>query len=195
MKKTILFTALAWLLLAAAGCYSESDLDPTLKGFFTEDGPDKPKPTQLADVQAASGARADGMLHWQHFDGPQLNSLGEQKLSLMLADDDSPQPLVVYIDVDPKQLDIAGPRQVAVSEYLRDRGLKDEQIRVVLGDNPAARSPAAQHLSRQNRAESGDGTGAAAGSNGKSTGGADHEPGGGFHSMNGAAGASDSSFK
>ena len=192
MRTTILTLTLSTACLVA-GCYSERDLDPTLEGFFTEDGPDRGKPNQFTEAQAASGARSDGMLHWQHFDGPNLNSLGEQKLSLMLADDDAPKPLVVYIDVDGKQADIAAPRQESVTLFLKDRGLRDEQIRIVLGDNPTARSPAAQHLSRQERAESGNGTGAASGSNGQP--GAKHDPGGGFNGINSAAGASDSSFK
>jgi hypothetical protein len=192
MRKTILRIALACAALAAAGCtYSERDLDPTLEGFFTEDTADPRKPNQFNEVQAASGARNDSMLHWQHFDGPRLNSLGEQKLTLMLADDDAPQPLVVYIDIDGKEQNIAAPRQESVTLFLKDRGLRDEQIRVVFGDNPAARSPAAQHLSRQERAESGDGQGQGGGKSGE----AGHEPGGGFNGINSAAGASDSNFK
>jgi hypothetical protein len=192
MRKTTLTLALAAACFVAAGCtYSERDLDPTLEGFFTEDTADPRKPNQFNEVQAASGARNDSMLHWQHFDGPRLNSLGEQKLTLMLADDDAPQPLVVYIDVDGNQQTIAAPRQESVTLFLKDRGLRDEQIRVVFGDNPAARSPAAVHLSRQERAESGDGQGQGGGKSGEPG----HEPGGGFNGINSAAGASDSNFK
>src|SRR3954469_1495633 len=45
-------------------------------------------------AQAASGARADATLYAYHFDAGNLNSLGQQKLSLMLQDDDAKTPMV-----------------------------------------------------------------------------------------------------
>jgi hypothetical protein len=72
-----------------------------------------------------------------------------------------------------------------VTSFLKDRGLREEQVHVVFGDNPGARSPAAQHLSRQSRTESGDATGGNAiidsGRGGGGGGGGGHEPGGGFN--------------
>jgi hypothetical protein len=183
MKKTSFAIALYTGWLAAGGCnYSERDLDPTLEGFFVEDTTEQPKPNRIADAQAASGARADAVLYNRHFDGPRLNSLGEQKLSLMLADDDAPDPLVVYVDTDEKAAAAAG-RRAAVATFLKDRGLRDDQVQVVFGDNPAARSSAAQHLSRQSRTESGDSTGGAGivDSGRGGGGGGGHEPGGGFN--------------
>ena len=181
MKKTILtFTlALAPGLLLAQGCnYSDRDLDPTLEGFFVEGGAEPSRAAALADAQAASGARAEGMLYEQHFDGPRLNSLGEQKLALMLADDDGVDPMVVYVDLsenDPR----AAHRRDAVTLFLKDRGLRDDQMTVVTGDNPAARSPAAEHHKRRPRTESGD---AISGEADQSVGGSNKDSAGGFYS-------------
>lgn len=90
---------------------------------------------RIADASAASGARNDATLHAFHFDGgnaAMLNSLGEQKLDLMLADDDA-LPLVVYLDVP--QDDVAARRQEAIQVFLKDRGVLATQFKVVPGKN------------------------------------------------------------
>jgi hypothetical protein len=153
MKWTIVITA----LLTLAACQGkDASLDPTLEGFFPEDVGEVRKPNQFADASAAAGARADAMLFKQHFDGPRLNSLGEEKLSLMLKDDDAPGPMTVYLKLSDTDA-AAKARESAVITFLKDKGLKDDQIEVVMGDNPAARSPAAAHMSRAFKTEIGEG--------------------------------------
>lgn len=91
---------------------------------------------RIADASAASGARADATLHRAHFDGGNqtaLNSLGEQKLDLMLADDDA-LPVAIYLNVIGDDVFAACEQSVRV--YLRDRGLGEQQIKVVAGRNP-----------------------------------------------------------
>src|SRR5690349_5470096 len=95
------WAVISFALLTLASCQNQN-LDPTLEGFFPEDTGETRKTTQFADVMAASGARADATLYKHHFDGAKLNSLGEQKLSLMLKDDDSPAPMTVYLDLTEK---------------------------------------------------------------------------------------------
>lgn len=140
-------------ILAIAGCQEnqQSSLDPTLDGFFPEDSGEIRKPTQLADLQAASGARYDAMLGKAHFDGPALNSLGEAKLNYMLQDDDSPGPLKVHLTVEGS---LAKARQAAIVTYLKDRGLMENQITVVMGDNPDTRNPVAPRLKDMTKADS-----------------------------------------
>ena len=62
---------------------------------------------------------------------------------LMLKDDDAPTPFTVYLNVDDKAA-TAKPRQTAVAEFLKDKGLTEQQIDIVFGDNPDSRSPAAK---------------------------------------------------
>jgi len=91
-------------------------------------------------AQAARGARADSTLYPAHFDGDTLNTLGQQKLDLMLHDGQAVEPMVVYLDVP--QVSAEARRQSVVA-YLTDRGLRENQIRVESGPNPNSRSSAA----------------------------------------------------
>jgi hypothetical protein len=142
-------------LLVMASCQNKDQgLDPTQAGFFPEDTGEVRKPNQFADVMAASGARADATLSRQHFDGPRLNSLGEEKLSYMLKDDRAAEPMSVYLNFGEKD-EMSKDRQEAVTEYLKDKGLEPRQIRVVYGYNPDAWSPAAEPLSKKNKVSTG----------------------------------------
>jgi len=145
------FIAFAAVLLMAGCQYKSENLDPTLEGFFPNDET-AAKPAQLAELQAAAGARFDAMLHRQHFDGARLNSLGEEKLSLMLKDDNSPAPVLVYLNVDEKGK-FTPARKDAVIAFLKDKGLAADQIQLEFGENPATRSPAARHLANQSKLE------------------------------------------
>jgi hypothetical protein len=66
--------------------------------------------------------------------GTRLNTLGQARLDQMIADGDVATNLVVYLDLpgDAEQ----AQRQQAVNLYLKDRGLRDEQIRLESGANP-----------------------------------------------------------
>lgn len=103
---------------------------------------------QFADQQAANGARQDATLRDYHFDGGKLNSLGEERLDLMLSNGDDCSPLVVYLDL-PDQDSSTAARQDAVTAYLKQRGLRDDQIKLESGPNPASTTPAAPLLAQQ----------------------------------------------
>jgi hypothetical protein len=118
------------LLALAAGCHSND----YQHGESYPTGDQGRAVYRIADVQSARGARQDSTLHDCHFEGAQLNTLGQERLDQMLADGDVYSILVVYLDV-PEQSALA-PRQQAVSIYLKDRGLKDDQIRLENGPNP-----------------------------------------------------------
>ncbi len=147
---------LSFLLLVLASCQGKDrSLDPTLTGFFPEDTGEVRKPSQFAEAMAASGARSDATLSRHHFDGAALNSLGEEKLALMLKDGAAPAPLTVYLNVGQKDAE-ANQREASVVNFLKDKGLSERQIAVVYGYNPAAWSPAADPLSKMKKTETGD---------------------------------------
>lgn len=100
---------------------------------------------ETQDLEAANAARADGTLRAYHFDRGELNSLGEDRLNLMLRNGDSTNPMVVYLDVPSDDLDNTR-RQQAVLAYLKDHGLTDEQIQFKAGPNPNVNSPVAPIL-------------------------------------------------
>ena len=89
---------------------------------------------RIEQVQANRASREDATLHAYHFEGAQLNTLGQARLDQMLADGDVASNLVIYLDI-PSDAEQA-QRQQAVNLYLKDRGLRDEQIRLENGENP-----------------------------------------------------------
>lgn len=139
-------------VLVLAGCANPLASNPELD--FAPD--DQPRSLQVTlNAQAANGARNDAMLYPHHFDGAALNSLGVQKLDLMLrAQDHREAPLVVYVNAPEKDRLTAARRQT-VQGYLADRGLQASAYRVDLGVNPMVSSPAAGHLVRMPKTESG----------------------------------------
>ncbi len=110
---------------------------------------------QVFATQAASGARADANLYSAHFDGGRLNSLGETKLSAMIADDDAAMPMRVYLAAATDDAALRRARHEAIEVYLQDVGLHSDQIDVIDGANPGAVSPADSHLKRMGKTESG----------------------------------------
>jgi hypothetical protein len=121
------------LLAMAAGCQDHRDPATTNHGevFTNQESHDL---YLVNDAQAARGARLDGTLHACHFSGDQVNSLGQDRLDLMLHDGGIYAPLVVWIDVP--QDDQLAARQQSVSMFLKDRGMRDDQIKLELGPNP-----------------------------------------------------------
>ena len=130
-------------LLVIAGCHSSSQ-PPLLHGehFVPDDQPHAVD--NVAAAQAARGARADATLYSSHFNDAGLNSTGREKLELMLEDEDPAQPLVVYLDL-PAGADLA-PAHQAVTEYLKARGLPENQIKLVDGPNRKTLHPSADAL-------------------------------------------------
>jgi hypothetical protein len=146
-KNPLMLTTLALALLA--GCH-EMEKSARRDDFPTE-GPDRSY-RRFADAHEAAGARHDGMLYAYHFDGDHLNSLGEHKLSSMLQTNDHALPLVVYLNTSEDGHLVA--RKEAVTTYLADAGLKDQQVHLEYGPNPNATSSAAANMSRLSKTES-----------------------------------------
>mgnify|MGYP005860587883 CR=1 FL=1 len=103
------------------------------------------------EVQAARGARQDAMLHEIHFDGNRLNSLGQDKLDLMLKDNDTELPLVVYLNVPGD----AKSKRESAEKYLQEAGLRTEQFKFETGINPKATAPSAKAIADLPRTNSG----------------------------------------
>ena len=77
--KTLTFAAVLFGAAAAAGCQTDKS---SMTDFFPAE--EEQRVQHVAQIQAASGARADATLQPFHFDGGKLNSLGEAKLDLMM---------------------------------------------------------------------------------------------------------------
>jgi hypothetical protein len=107
---------------------------------FDED--DAPRASRNAvAITAANGARADATLYPAHFNSAGLNSLGRQKLDLMMLDDESTPPMTVYLDLGKNEASVK-LAHTAVAEYLKARGVADNQFKVEDGPNPKTIHPA-----------------------------------------------------
>ena len=117
--------------------------------------PDQPRHVhRVLDAQAAAGARHDATLRACHFDAGRpaaLNSLGEEKLALMMNDDDA-LPLVVHLDAAGDE-QLSAARQQSVKVYLRDRGLSADQVSVMAGRNAATYAPTAPRVRASREAD------------------------------------------
>lgn len=138
----------SWILLMTgvlvmAGCHHDTEPPPDRTDPFAGEPAVRPA-QQFAAAQAATGAREDGTLRAAHFDAGNLNSLGQQKLALMVRDDDAAGPMVVYLDL-PATAPAPRARE-AVVEFLKSQGLAEAQIRVENGPNPAVTAPAARSI-------------------------------------------------
>jgi hypothetical protein len=144
--KWIGLLAAAALVALAAGCH-HNDSQSSNVMLHGEDFPgdyDTRAALQIRTAQEAAGARRDATLFAVHFDESGLNSLGQQKLELMLADERPAEPLVVYLDL-PSDSAADKDRQ-SVTAYLKDRGLADSQIALKDGPNPHTGSSAADAI-------------------------------------------------
>jgi hypothetical protein len=128
-------TAGATLLAMAAGCQNRT----TNHGERFHEDQEVRDLHRIEDAQIARGAREDATLHAVHFTGDQLNSLGQERLDLMLHDFGVYAPLTVYVDV-PQDSTLAA-RQQAVAMFLKDRGMREEQIKLEQGSNPNSTTP------------------------------------------------------
>src|SRR5687768_15079149 len=157
LRAALLAGGLLPALASATGCqgpggeFGQGVARPRGEAFRADDAPRGVH--RFADAQSASGARYDATLHPQHFDRGMLNSLGQQKLGLMLKDDEICDPLVVYLELPANDL-LAG-RQDSVRVYLKDHGLEDRQIQLEVGPNPSARGPAGPGIAAKRLIDSG----------------------------------------
>jgi len=156
--KSKLFSALTIPLMLAlfAGCRQEDQSGVGANDeFFPAEGPNRPY-QQFQTAQAAAGARHDAMLYDYHFNGPSVNSLGQQKLTLMAHAEDVPFPVVVYMVMPHDAL--AADRSESVRRFMKDVGLLDSQVEIRYGPNPDASNPAGpaiDALTKQNGGDSG----------------------------------------
>ena len=104
-------------------------------------------------AQQAVGARADASLHACHFENAKLNSLGEEKLRLMMQGrEDAGTPLIVFVDTptnDPR----FGEREDSIKQFCDANSLATNQLEIHHGMNPASISPASGHIQNLTKAE------------------------------------------
>src|SRR4051794_20197429 len=95
------YAVAAALLALLGGCAPEGDkTDDGARPADEFRGADEVSDvTRINDQQIAAGARTDATLRAYHFHEADLNSLGREKIDLMLKDGPGAGKLVVYLDV------------------------------------------------------------------------------------------------
>ena len=163
MRKAILIAGSCMLIaLYSAGCeWNYTQQRQAMGEFFPPQGEIRDV-ERIERVQEASGARVDSMLYPAHFDKGELNSLGREKLSRMIDDDDANNPLVIWLNT-PTDDEFKAARQDSVVAYLKEQGLEEKQIAFKDGYNPATNHPAADGLARMSKTESPEAAGNAGG--------------------------------
>jgi len=136
MKMTLNLILLGGLMLAG-GCTVGKNTEESYLNQFVKDGEPR-RFQQVADAQAATGAREDGMLRAWDFDGKDLSPLGREKLNSIVAAD-SLEAITVHLDV---KSDTFADRKASVVAYLQDKGIENSHMAVVEGVNEATRTPA-----------------------------------------------------
>jgi len=90
MRKMILIAGSCMLIaLYSSGCEWNYNQQRQAMGEFFPPNGEMRDVQRIERVQEASGAREDATLEPYHFDKGEVNSLGRQKLSLMIDDDDA----------------------------------------------------------------------------------------------------------
>jgi hypothetical protein len=156
MKLTYLLAGA--LVLVSSGCKTDKNQQQQQEAFF----PDTARSSvhKFERSQTAKGARTDGMLYAHHFDGENLNTLGKNKLGLMLGADTGAKVMKVYL-VNVGTGDLLEKRKTAVTNYLKDGLRPDEKVEFVTGTNPDTYHPAAETIARVPKVESGEATASA----------------------------------
>lgn len=144
-RTTLIRTALLAGAVMTAGCQNVRR-DASIHGeMFPRDEQLRPV-DRFLEIQSAAAARNDATLNAFHFDrGAALNSLGREKLDLMLRGDDQSLPLVVYLDVRSPG-GAADAHRDSVRRYLVDHGVADEQLKFRTGPNLEHTRPAREGL-------------------------------------------------
>jgi hypothetical protein len=120
------------MAVLGVGCATELP-GPIGSELYPEGEPAKVEQHALK-AQAARGARVDGNLYLVHFDGETLNSLGREKLELMVQGGQG--PLVVYLDSR-----ASSAAEKSVRDFLASQK-SEAEYRVERGGNPDSRHEA-----------------------------------------------------
>lgn len=139
LRNKLMFLALG---LACAGCAWSTESAENPDRF--ESNRSKRLFNRHSEAHVAQGAANDGMLLSRHFDGDQLNSLGQSKLSsLARSVESSDNRLSLYLYLP--EAELTEQKLASVRLFLADQGLDESRLALHAGPNPATDSLASVH--------------------------------------------------
>jgi uncharacterized membrane protein YgcG len=155
MKSTMMTKQLTWIAatitLASLGIGCATDKSEPKD--FIQPVDSTRKTNQFIAVQSANGAKDDATLQPFHFTGSKLNSLGQDKLALMLPDGPDGD-VAVYVNL-PAGSELTSARRDDVMAHLKSMGLEESHIKIHDGPNADLSHPAAEGLKGLPRTETG----------------------------------------
>ena len=150
--KTILRSSLLLSLGLAGSTGCANGTQEAADDFFPS--ADKyPQARQIIDIQVANGAREDATLQPFHFDGAKLNSLGEEKLALLVADEDEVEDADVVVYMNLPAGNLTNTRRDAVTAYLKAAGVESSHLKIASGPNPHLTTPSAIGLAAMSKTD------------------------------------------
>ena len=154
IKSRLIFgIAAVGMLLLTSACQTDGSSD---KDFFPADSSSAVK--KVADAQAASGAQMDATLYPTNFDGNALNSLGRMKLDSITQTLPDEGPVTIYLvgtAATTVPADQATNRRDAVSQYLLNSHLTNDQFKLVDGPNPNVTNSSGNALANYSKTDTG----------------------------------------
>jgi hypothetical protein len=125
----------ATVLALATGCTLNKTGDEKWQDPFFPSEDKKSSVDLMLEHTRAKGAAADATLYAAHFDGDELNGLGQQKLSRIVQGRQKNVPVTVYINT-PDEPDRVARRASMVEAALGKLSVYGSDAKIELGPNP-----------------------------------------------------------
>jgi hypothetical protein len=129
-------------LATLAGCknkqHLQGDVESEMNQPMFEDEKAPRATSSILETQRARGAAADGYLYAAHFDGEQLNALGQAKLEAIVAGTPVHQPVAVNLNL-PEGGEMNAAREEAVIAWLGEHEIAADRVQVAIGVNETSR--------------------------------------------------------
>jgi hypothetical protein len=143
MNKTKIILASLALSLVTTGCTLNKQGDEKWQDPFFPSEDKKSSVDIMLEHTRAKGAAEDATLYAAHFDGDELNGLGQHKLALIVKGRQKNVPVTVYVNT-PGEQDRIAKRVAMVESALGKLGVYGSDAKVEQGQNPKVGAPAAK---------------------------------------------------
>lgn len=145
MKRRTCITITGLTAVLVTGCTVDQTGDAKYEDPFFRPPQTQSHVTRIFKTATNAGAMRDGTIQAIHFDGNELNELGQAKIEAMVNAHKPGLPFNVYLDL-PKNDPNLTTRQATLNLALLNAGVPSDQFTVALGTNPASTSDSAMVL-------------------------------------------------
>ncbi|HQY88655.1 MAG TPA: hypothetical protein PK402_08350 [Tepidisphaeraceae bacterium] len=154
MNRRTLITITGLAAIFATGCTVDKEGDAKWEDPFFRSPQTESHVTRIYKTATNVGALKDGTIQAMHFDGNELNDLGQTKIDAMIEAHKPGTSLNVYLDL-PKNDPTAEARQETLNNALASAGVPTSEIVVALGTNPNSTSDSAYVIGNDGKSSGG----------------------------------------